>query len=243
MANPKPRIEKILKDKKQQISDQETNNQLVPYNNENKKSKQHSVALKLKEISLADLAKLDPVTRRMKTVEILHAILGTEVIKPRDIKILHKKFQEADSKKSGKLTLFQFEKIFDTYRSIENRRLKSIYVSLLFAFCDSDNSNQIDAKEFIIGLCWLSDFGNIEKLRFAFVLFDANGNGRMDREELVQLIASINMGRDSDRSSIVVRVDELFRAVAPVDDWRKYELSFEQLVAIADANSDLFQAL
>ena len=202
-----------------------------------------ALASKLAEISQADLATMDPVTRRLRTIEIVHALLGVDTIRPRDIKVLHKKFQEADTKKVGKLSLFAFEKMFDTYNFIDNKRVKSNSIALLFSFCDTDNSNVIDAKEFIIGLCWLSDFGNIDKLRFAFMLFDANGNGKMDREELIQLIASVNMGRDSDRSWIAERVDQVMKAMAPTDAWMDYELSFEQLVAVADHNPDLFESM
>jgi Ca2+-binding EF-hand superfamily protein len=208
-----------------------------------KKEVRQAISAKLTEISQHDLAKMDPITRRLRTIEIVHGLLGIDTIKPRDIKVLHRKFQEADTKKAGKLTLFQFEKIFDSYTSIENRRLKTNFISLLFAFCDTDSSGVIDAKEFIIGLCWLSDFGNIDKLRFAFMLFDANGNGKMDREEMIQLVASVNMGRDTDRSWIFSRVDEIFRSIAPTDAWRDYEMSFEQLVSVADKYPDLFESM
>ena len=192
------------------------------------------------EISLSELQAMDPVSRRLRTVEIVHSLLGTDTIRPRDIKTLYKVFMETDAKKTGKLNLFQFEKIFDGYEHIDNRRVKSNYVSLLFAFCDSDRSNFIDVKEFIIGLCWLSDFSNMDKLRFAFMLFDLNGNGRIDRDEIVQLIASIKMG--GNRQAISDRVDEIYRRIAP-DNWRGLELSFEQLVNVADENSDLFDPI
>jgi Ca2+-binding EF-hand superfamily protein len=242
VKDPKSRVQKVILERQQEKEQGE--HKIIQYRKQaSKKASEPHAAVKLAEVSQADLASMDPAARRLRTVEIVHALLGTRTIRPRDIKVLHRKFQEADSKKTGKLTVFQFEKIFDAYSSIENRRLKSNYISLLFAFCDSDNSGQIDAKEFIIGLCWLSDFSNIEKLRFAFVLFDANGNGRMDREELVQLVAAVNMGRDSERSAIVTQVDKVFRDMAPTDAWRDYELSFEQLVAVADKYPEMFESM
>lgn len=243
VKDPKPRVQKVISERQQEKEQGE--HKIVQYRKQAsaKKGAVPHAPMKLVEVSQADLASMDPAARRLRTVEIVHALLGTETIKPRDIKVLHRKFQEADSKKSGKLTVFQFEKIFDTYSSIENRRLKSNYISLLFSFCDSDNSGQIDAKEFIIGLCWLSEFSNIEKLRFAFVLFDANGNGRMDREELVQLVSAVNMGRDAERSAVTAQVDKVFRDVAPTDAWRDYELSFEQLVSVADKYPELFESM
>ena len=194
---------------------------------------------RLVELSLEELHAMDPLDRRMRTIEIVHSLLGTDSIRPRDIKTLYKVFMETDTKKMGKLNQFQFEKIFENYEHIDNRRVKSNYVSLLFAFCDSDRSNFIDVKEFIIGLCWLSDFSNIDKLRFAFMLFDLNGNGRMDRDEVIQLVASVKMG--GDRRLITDRVNAIFQQISPAD-WDTYELSFEQLVHVADSNPDLFDS-
>ena len=179
-----------------------------------------------------------------KTVEIVHALLGIDTIHPKDIKALYRKFNEADTKKVGKLNLFQFEKMFDSYQFVTNRKLRSSYIGHLFAFCDSDKSSYIDAKEFMIGLCWLSDFSNIDKLRFAFMLFDLNNNGKMSRSELVQLLGSVNIG-EGKKEIIKTRVDEILQKVSggPNTDWAEYQLTFEQLVRVADENPDLFQSL
>jgi Ca2+-binding EF-hand superfamily protein len=191
-----------------------------------------------------DLSGLDPSSRRLKTIEIVHLLLGVDSIRPRDIKALDRKFIELDTKKLGKLDLFQFEKIFDKYQSIDNRKLKSNHISLLFNFCDSDNSNSIDAKEFLIVLCWLSEFGNLDKLRFAFQLFDLNGNGRMDRNELLQLVISVNLGSLQHRQKLEERVNSIFKAISVTSTgWETYELSFEQLVSVADKNPDLFDSV
>jgi Ca2+-binding EF-hand superfamily protein len=247
MNDPRPRIEKVIDERRTQSGSivLRKPGTIVSAKNgdEQKKQIRKEISAKLAELSQQDLARMDPITRRLRTIEIVHGLIGIDTIKPKDIKVLHKKFQDADNKKVGKLSLFQFEKIFDSYNFIENRRLKTNFISLLFSFCDTDSSGVIDAKEFIIGLCWLSDFGNIDKLRFAFMLFDANGNGKMDREELVQLIASVNMGRDSNRAWIAKRVDEIFRNVAHTESWRDFELSFEQLVSIAEKNPDLFESI
>lgn len=206
------------------------------------KSQHHTVTRKID--SPIDLSGMDPSARRLKTIEIVHLLLGVDSIRPRDIKALYRKFIELDTKKLGKLDLFQFEKIFDKYQSIDNRKLKSHYISLLFNFCDSDNSNSIDAKEFLIGLCWLSEFGNLDKLRFAFQLFDLNGNGRMDRNELLQLVISVNLGSLQRRQKLEERVNSIFKAISATSTgWETYELSFEQLVTVADKNPDLFDSI
>lgn len=195
------------------------------------------------DLKPVDLAQMSPTERRIKTVEIVHVLLGVESIRPRDIKAMYRKFVEMDTKKIGKLNLFQFEKIFDQYQTIEKRKVKSHYVGLLFAFCDSDNSNSIDAKEFLIGLCWLSDFGNLDKLRFAFQLFDENGNGKMDRHELLQLLISVNLGSLQHRQALQQRIDNILKSIAVTSEWVTYELSFEQLVTIADKYPDLFDTM
>ena len=184
----------------------------------------------------------DRQTRRVKIVDIVKALLGIEALRPKDIKLLYKKFLEVDSNRQGKLNLFQFEKIFDTFSHIDNRKTKSSYVSQLFSFCDADNSSFIDAKEFIISLCWLSDFGNIDKLRFGFLLFDIDGDGQISRGELIQLVSSINSTR-IDKDFMISRVDEILQFYSKNSpDWTRYQLTFEELVQVADHNPDLFEA-
>jgi Ca2+-binding EF-hand superfamily protein len=180
---------------------------------------------------------------RHKTIEIVHALLGVEEIKAKDIKVMYKRFMELDAKKSGRLNLLQFTKIFDQFTSIENRKLKTNYINTLFNFCDSDNSNYVDSKEFITTLCWLGNFSNIDKLRFSFMLFDINGDGVMDRNEVTQLLSSISLG-DLDRSVLAERVDEIFKKISNNNaKWMEYTLTFEELVQVADENPDLFDVM
>lgn len=201
----------------------------------------------LQIISEAELIRMDAAERRKTCVQIVLALLGgIDEIRPKDIKQLYRRFLELDTKKVGKLNLLQFAKIFDRYPFAGARKIRSNYVNLLFTFCDSDKSNFLDAKEFMTGLCWLGSFGNLDKLRFTFMLFDANGDGEMDRGEILQFVTSVNIGDPAARSALSGRVDEIFKRIAAeqnVTDWANLCLSFEQLVKVADENPDLFTSI
>ena len=47
----------------------------------------------------------------------------------------------------------------------------------LFQMFDKDRSGQIDVREFMIGLSNFTGAGKEEKLKFAFMVFDEDGNG------------------------------------------------------------------
>jgi serine/threonine-protein phosphatase 2B regulatory subunit len=50
-------------------------------------------------------------------------------------------------------------------------------IEKLFQMFDSDRSGQIDVKEFLIGLSNFTGAGKDEKIKFAFSVFDENGDG------------------------------------------------------------------
>lgn len=198
----------------------------------------------LELISEAELLQMDSAGRRKKTGEIVLALLGgAESIKPKDIKQLYRKFTQLDTRKAGRLNMLQFSKIFDAYTFQGSRKIRSNYLNLLFAFCDADKSNYIDAKEFMTGLCWLGSFGNLDKLRFTFMLFDESGDGVLDRTEMTTFVASINIGSLTSKKELGIRVDNIFKKLASEEkfsDWTKFTLTFQHLIKVADENPDLF---
>ena len=64
----------------------------------------------------------------------------------------------------------------------------SKYVSRMFQLFDADSDGTIDFKEFVRALSTLSDRGTIdEKLALSFLIYDADGDGKISRVELSEI--------------------------------------------------------
>ena len=59
----------------------------------------------------------------------------------------------------------------------------------VFRTFDSDNSGRIDFKEFLLAINITSAGKPEEKLEWAFQMYDINGDGTIDRDEMVEIIS------------------------------------------------------
>merc|ERR1712098_669108 len=60
----------------------------------------------------------------------------------------------------------------------------------MFAVFDRDGSGEIELKEFMVGLSSYTNSTGEEKLKFAFMMFDEDQNGFLEREELMKILRS-----------------------------------------------------
>lgn len=101
-------------------------------------------------------------------------------IKPESIKKAYQRFQETDVDHSGLIDYTEFCEVLQVEPSPQ--------VEKLFQLFDNDKSGQIDVKEFMIGLSNFSGAGKEEKLKFAFMVFDEDGNGVITKQELLKIL-------------------------------------------------------
>lgn len=106
-------------------------------------------------------------------------------IKPESIKKAYKRFQETDVDHSGLIEYVEFCEILQVEPSPQ--------VEKLFQLFDKDRSGQIDVKEFMIGLSNFTGAGKEEKLKFAFMVFDDDGNGVITKQELLKILKANHM--------------------------------------------------
>lgn len=184
-------------------------------------------------------------------IEIVHALLGVSEISPRDIKVLYKRFKELDTKKLGKLNLLQFNRLFEkgenSSTQFKNQKARNSYIHLLFTFCDRDKSGTVDTREFITSLCYMANMGDVERLRFSFMLFDIDGDGYMDRQELIQLVSSVHIGlSEIELQDLINKVDAILRISSSEGGgtarirWKETKLTFDKLIKISTDNPGLF---
>ncbi len=97
----------------------------------------------------------------------------------------------------------------------------SVFAARIFSALDEDKSERLEFAEFVNGFYLLSPMAdNEEKVRFTFRIYDVDGSGAIDQEELFVLLrdvirsdTTVNVHfRDSDLRDWV---DETFKAMCP----------------------------
>ena len=94
-----------------------------------------------------------------------------------------KRFQSVE--KSGKIKFENFIKLLGVEPTGEIKRL--------FHLFDNDKSGSIDIKEFLLGLSNFASDDKQKKVKFCFDLYDADRNGFITEEELIQVLKANHM--------------------------------------------------
>mmetsp|Transcript_25021 Transcript_25021/g.36943 ORF Transcript_25021/g.36943 Transcript_25021/m.36943 type:complete len:667 (-) Transcript_25021:263-2263(-) len=106
-------------------------------------------------------------------------------LKPESIKKAYKRFQAADKDKSGLIDYTEFCEILQVDPSPQCEGVFQLY--------DYDKTGQIDAREFLIAVSNYTGAGKEDKLKFAFMAFDGEGNGVITKAELLKILKANHM--------------------------------------------------
>jgi serine/threonine-protein phosphatase 2B regulatory subunit len=141
-------------------------------------------------------------------------------IKPESIKKAFKRFQAVDKDHSGQIDYSEFCEILQVDPSPQTEKL--------FQMFDNDKSGQIDVREFMIGLSNFTGAGKEEKLKFAFMVFDEDGNGVITKQELIKILKANHMATNDNE---VLRKAETIMAQADKDG--DGVLGFDEFVVVS----------
>ncbi|XP_076003517.1 guanylyl cyclase-activating protein 1 [Genypterus blacodes] len=89
---------------------------------------------------------------------------------------------------SGLLTFYEFKKFFGLSNLSES---SDTYVKSMFSTFDMNSDGFIDFMEYVAALSLVLKGGVQQKLRWYFKLYDMDGSGCIDRDELLLIIKSI----------------------------------------------------
>lgn len=101
-------------------------------------------------------------------------------LKPESIKKSYKRFQATDKDKSGLVDYTEFCEVLQVDPSPQCEGVFQLY--------DYDKTGQIDAREFLIAVSNYTGAGKEDKLKFAFMAFDEEGNGVITKAELLKIL-------------------------------------------------------
>lgn len=141
-------------------------------------------------------------------------------IKPESIKRAYKRFRATDKDGSGMIDYTEFCEVLQVDPAPQ--------VEKLFQLFDKDKSGQIDVREFMIGLSNFTGAGKEEKLKFAFMVFDEDGNGVITKQELVKILKANHMA--SSDQEVMRKADTI---MAQADKDGDGVVDFDEFVVIS----------
>ncbi|XP_053394762.1 neurocalcin-delta B-like [Mercenaria mercenaria] len=131
--------------------------------------------------SKSKLWKLNP-----KTIEELQKTKDVDFT-TEEIEEWFREYQLSLDKGMSKLTVKEFKEVYNSVFTGD----ASSFVEQLFRCFDTNGDGFVDFKEFIVGLCVSASDDLDKKLKWAFKMYDIDGNGTISKEEMTSIFKAI----------------------------------------------------
>lgn len=139
---------------------------------------------------------------------------------------------------SGKISKQQFEGI---YASFFPNADPTEYARHVFRSFDTNADGTLDFKEYIVALHLTSGGKTLQKLEWAFALYDVDGNGTISKNEILEIVRVLIS------SSFLMMVQKIVyicfiqpEVFCRLNIWQKFSLSLQQLITF-EFHLDSFQ--
>jgi len=127
---------------------------------------------------------------------------GMGKIKPSQVKRVFKRFQDIDVDKSGAIDYHEFLQALEMEDNVISKQMFRVF--------DMDDSGSIELKEFIVVLSRYTTAARAEKLKFAFMMFDEDGSGYIERDELLRMMQASFVVEGYSQVELEDRADQVF---------------------------------
>lgn len=101
-------------------------------------------------------------------------------------------------------------KIIDMYSMIIPKKNATVLVNHIFRVFDQDDNGFIDFKEFMLATDMTSCGSPDEQLRWAFKMYDEDGSGNIEKQELQEMITSLLEIQGMSTDVVSSKISELF---------------------------------
>ncbi|KAM9366773.1 guanylyl cyclase-activating protein 2-like [Symphorus nematophorus] len=151
-----------------------------------------------------------------------------------NIQELYRKF--ASECPSGNLHLHEFKKIFGINRNSTEE--EAAYMENVFRSFDTNKDGQIDFLEYVAAVHLVLRGKLEDKLRWSFKVYDRDGNGCLDRQEVRHIIRIIYKIKKHNDPSIKANIEDICdRIFELVDKNGDSQISLEEFIEGANKDS------
>lgn len=152
---------------------------------------------------------------------------------PEEIENWYEEYQNSLGSGKKELTRKEFKRVYNSLFAGD----ASDFAEHVFRTFDADGSGSVNFKEFLVGLCVSGSTDLDTKLKWAFTVYDIDGNGKIDKEEMRHIISAIYKMTDSvvpaDMGTPDELTDKLFSQFDGNDD---NQISYEEFCSGASKN-------
>jgi Ca2+-binding EF-hand superfamily protein len=178
------------------------------------------------DLELAE-PEMDAELQSLSIFKALDQFSTEHELKTAYIKNIYRSFRTQDTAKTSRMNYAMFMAMLQVDDSPLIKRL--------FRLLDYDERGTVEIKDLVISMSNQTSASRLDKLKFAFLMFDEEGNGEITRDDLYRIIL-LNMGENAS-DDISLRVQDVLRLSGQDPRNEQAKIPFEDFMKIARIQS------